>query len=223
MKAVYVEEVEKILKYFVCGFKKDEDECEEYHFEGIKTIAEKAFYAPWNVKRVFFDETLATIKKEAFKDCGELEVFCCGSEGDYNLLKGIEPNELLVSVKDTELQDSEKGESLGTDSEAQPSDSEQNQEIREKSETEFSVQTSAFVNCEDLHTVIFPKCDKLKIEKKAFAGCSSLRTVVADVKDIDFTENPFEGCPRELVFVCSKDSAVERFARENGYRSVYVH
>ena len=222
MKAVYVEEVEKTLKYFVFGLKKDENDSDEYHFEGIKAIAERAFCSPWNIKSVFFDESLTTIKKEAFKDCKDLELFCCGSEGDYNLLKGIEPNELLVSVKDTVLQDSEKGESLGTDSEAQPSDSEQNQEIREKSETEFSVQTSAFVNCENLHTVVFPKCGTLKIEKKAFSGCESLRTVVAFSENIDFTENPFEGCPRELVFVCSKDSAVERFARENGYRSVCV-
>ena len=156
MKAVYVEEVEKTLKYFVFGLKKDENDSDEYHFEGIKAIAERAFCSPWNIKSVFFDESLTTIKKEAFKDCKDLELFCCGSEGDYNLLKGIEPNELLVSVKDTVLQDSEKGESLGTDSEAQPSDSEQNQEIREKSETEFSVQTSAFVNCENLPAGVIP-------------------------------------------------------------------
>ena len=193
MKAVYVEENEKILKYFVFGLKQNEDECEEYRFEGIKTIAERAFYSPCNVKRMFFDETLTTIKKEAFKDCDELKIFCCGSEGDFNLLKGINPNELL---------DSEK-----------------------KSENTFSVETSAFANCESLHTVIFPKCKTLKIEKNAFSGCSSLRTVVAVTGKegkIDFTGNPFEDCPKELVFVCSKNSAVERFARENGYRYVYV-
>lgn len=214
MKAVYVEEVEKTLKYFVFGLKQDEDECEEYHFEGIKTIAERAFCSPWNIKRVFFDESLTTIKKEALKECGELEVFCCGNklsgdsrnedgQGNFNL------NELMCYLKVTESQESEG----------------QNADAKQKSEnisTEFTVQTSAFVNCENLHTVVFPKCGTLKIEKKAFSGCESLRTVVAFSENIDFTENPFEGCPRELVFVCSKDSAVERFARENGYRSVYV-
>ena len=56
MKAVYVEEVEKTLKYFVFGLKKDENDSDEYHFEGIKEIAERAFCSPWNIKRVFFDE-----------------------------------------------------------------------------------------------------------------------------------------------------------------------
>ena len=55
MKAVYVEEVEKTLKYFVCGLKKDENDSDEYHFEEIKAIAERAFCSPWNVKLVFFD------------------------------------------------------------------------------------------------------------------------------------------------------------------------
>lgn len=204
MKAVYVEENEKILKYFVFGLKQNEDECEEYRFEGIKTIAERAFYSPCNVKRMFFDENLTTIKKEAFKDCNELKIFCCGSEGDFNLLKGINPNELLDSEKKSEQASGKK-----------ISDSKRNL-------TEFNIETSAFANCEKLHTVVFPKCNSLKIEKKAFSGCESLRTVVAFSENIDFTENPFEGCPKELVFVCSKDSDVERFARENGYRYVYV-
>ena len=183
MKAVYVEEVEKTLKYFVFGLKQNENEYEEYHFEQVTTIAERAFSSPWNVKRVFFDEKLSTIRREAFKDCKELEVFCCGSEGDFNLLKGIKTNEL-------------------------------------SSENGFDVQTSAFADCENLHTVIFPKCSTLKIEKNAFSGCGSLRTVVCLSDSIDFTENPFEDCPKELVFVCSKNSAVERFARENGYRYI---
>lgn len=214
MNAVYVEDVEETLKYFVFGLKQDGDECEEYHFKGIKTIAERAFCSPWNVKRVFFDESLTTIKKEAFKECSELEVFCCGNklsedsrnedgQGNFKL------NELMCSLKVTESQESEG----------------QNADAKQKSEnisTEFTVQASAFANCENLHTIVFPKCNTLKIEKKAFSGCESLRTVVAFSENIDFTENPFEGCPRELVFVCSKDSAVERFARENGYRSVYV-
>lgn len=214
MNAVYVEDVEETLKYFVFGLKQDGDECEEYHFKGIKTIAERAFCSPWNVKRVFFDESLTTIKKEAFKECSELEVFCCGnklSEDSRNedVQENFNLNELVFSLKVTESQDSERQNTVS-------------KQKSEKFSTEFNVQASAFANCENLHTIVFPKCNTLKIEKNAFSGCESLRTVVAFSENIDFTENPFEGCPRELVFVCSKDSAVERFARENGYRSVYV-
>lgn len=199
MKAVYVEEVEKTLKYFVFGLKQEYDECEEYHFKEITTIAERAFSAAWNVKRVFFDECLTTIKKEAFKNCGELEALCCGREDDGKLIKGIETNELPLPSDDKDSR---------------------NKESTEKPESEFTVQTSAFENCESLHTVIFPKCGTLKIEKNAFSGCGSLRTVVCLSDSIDFTENPFEDCPKELVFVCSKNSAAERFARENGYRYI---
>ena len=196
MKAVYVEEVEKTLKYFIFGLKQDEDEYEEYHFKGIKTIAEKAFCSPWNVKRVFFDECLTTIKKEAFKDCSELEVFCCGNLNLENISENIKLNAIFES------------EGENTTEKTAPDD--------------FTVETSAFARCESLHTVIFPKCNTLKIEKNAFSGCESLWTVVAFSKNIDFTENPFEDCPKELVFVCPKDSAIERFARENGYRYVNV-
>lgn len=84
----------------------------------------------------------------------------------------------------------------------------------------FEIQSSAFEGCSRLDTVIFPKCKKLVIEKDAFSGCESLRTVVALCDDIEFTENPFEDCPDYLTFICFKDSRVEKFARENDYRSI---
>ena len=83
---------------------------------------------------------------------------------------------------------------------------------------DFTVQTNAFKNCCSLNTVIFPNCDTLTIEKNAFSDCEALRTVVAFADNIDFTENPFADCPEYLTFVCKKGSAVEKFARENGYR-----
>lgn len=84
----------------------------------------------------------------------------------------------------------------------------------------FIVEARAFEDCASLGCVIFPKCDTLTIEKDAFDGCGSLRTVVAFCEHIDFTENPFAGCPETLTFVGTQGSCVERFARENGYRFV---
>ena len=186
MKPVYVEK-DQTLEYFIFGLNESNiDNLEEYTIKGISEIGERAFHAPWNVKRVFFDENLAKIKKEAFKDADELEVFCCtGKKGEENFLKGLETNKLLDV-------------------------------------TEFSVETLAFSGCVNLHTVIFPNCGTLKIEKNAFSDCKELRTVVAIAEEIDFTENPFSDCPEYLTFVCEKDSAVARFARENGYNRIYV-
>lgn len=191
MNAIYVEKTEKSLKYFITGLDvpKDNDyntkSCGEYLFQDINTIDEKAFFLANDVKKIFFDENLMSIKKEAFKNCSSLEIFCCGSDGDYNNLRGIKISELAENVN-------------------------------------FSIETSAFVGCENLNTVILPKCHVLKIEKNAFSCCTSLRTVVALSDEIKFTENPFEDCPKELVFICTEGSAVEQFARENGYRSVNV-
>ena len=105
-------------------------------------------------------------------------------------------------------------------------------------ESDFTVQKDAFKNCSKLETVILPEikktefkrkgskkvdeAKKLIIEKDAFSGCESLRTVVALCDEIDFTENPFTDCPDYLTFVCRKNSKIDRFARENDYRSIYV-
>ncbi len=89
-------------------------------------------------------------------------------------------------------------------------------------ESDFTIQKDAFKNCSKLETVILPQCKELIIEKDTFSGCESLRTVVALCDEIDFTGNPFADCPDYLTFICCKDSKVEKFARENGYRSIYV-
>ena len=192
MKAVYVEE-NGILKYFIFGINETNDEIdsEEYRFEGIKIIKNNAFQNPRNVKRVFFDKNLKTIEKEAFKDCSDLEVFCCGEYSGQG----------TKSIKNLKINELQKEENL-LDA--------------------FTVQAFAFAGCEELHTVVFPRCSKLTVEKSAFSGCEKLRTVIALCDKISFTENPFKDCPKELVFVCTKDSATERFARENGYRVVNV-
>ena len=126
-------------------------------------------------------------------------------------------NELVTETK----MEKSSGQPENKEIENNQENSESNKDMEIKKEN-FIIQTSAFSGCENLHTVVFPKCSKLVIEKSAFENCSSLRTVVAFVDEISFTENPFEECPKELIFVCSKDSEIERFARENGYGIIYA-
>lgn len=198
MKPIFVKN-EKELKYFIFGSnikveeaddseesKEFEDMDDSYRFEDIKVISEKAFYNPWNLRRVYFDDNLKEIKKEAFEDCSELEVFCCGEVCNNNddkdsTIKGLKFNKKVDS---------------------------------------FVIETKAFSGCKQLHTVVLPKCDELIIEKDAFKDCKELRTVVCLCNKISFTENPFENCLESLVFVGNKNSDLERFARENGYRYV---
>ena len=220
MKAVYVKENNE-LKYFIFGMneKYDEIDSEEYRFENIEIIKSKAFQNPWNVKRVLFDEKLKTIEKEAFKDCSKLEVFCCCQVSNLQKkeIVNLKINELVTETK----MEKSSGQPENKEIENNQENSESNKDMEIKKEN-FIIQTSAFSGCKNLHTVVFPKCSKLTIEKSAFANCSSLRTVVAFVDEISFTENPFEECPKELIFVCSKDSEIERFARENGYGIIYA-
>lgn len=216
MKAVYIKENAKV-DYFIFGMNEvnDEIDSEEYRFENIEIIKNKAFQSPWNVKRVFFDEKLKTIEKEAFKDCSELEVFCCGKFCDQQKEKivNLKVNELII---EQELE-SESNQAAEADNNKKNAGNQTDVVLKKY---DFNVQTAAFSGCESLHTVVFPKCSKLIIEKSSFENCSSLRTIVAFADKISFTENPFEECPKELTFVCSKDSEIERFARENGYRFV---
>ena len=186
------------LKHFICALKEGKNEKEELEFKDIDTIAQNAFINAIGVKEATFQGNLKTIKKEAFKNCEDLEVFCCGE-------KNNEATSPITGIKIT---------NLGTEN------------------SEFTIETSAFTKCKNLHTVILPDCKKLVIEKDAFDGCSSLRTVVCFAEEIDFTGNPFESCPETLTFVGkregnkeenkkkNKTSELERFARENGYRFI---
>lgn len=88
-----------------------------------------------------------------------------------------------------------------------------------------TIQAHAFKDCAKLATLVLPKVNDehtLVIEKDAFCGCGVLRTVVALCDKADFTGNPFVDSSEHLTFVCKENSCVARFARENGYRSVYV-
>ncbi|MDE7292048.1 MAG: leucine-rich repeat domain-containing protein [Treponemataceae bacterium] len=88
---------------------------------------------------------------------------------------------------------------------------------------DYTIQVNAFKDCAKLATLVLPQVGgTLVIEKDAFCGCRTLRTVVALCDKADFTGNPFADSPEHLTFVCKENSEVARFARENGYRSVYA-
>ena len=200
MKAVYVKE-NNTMKHFIFGINEKNNgiDSEEYQFNSIEIVGNKAFQNPWNIKRLFFDEKLMIIEKDAFKDCSELEVFCCGkiSESEADAIMNLEVNKLGIRKNSTN----------------------ENDEVK----TDFIVQTLAFSGCENLHTIVFPECSKLIIEKYAFKNCSSLRTVITFADEIFFTENPFDDCPKELTFICKNDNTqIARFARENGYGVINV-
>lgn len=91
----------------------------------------------------------------------------------------------------------------------------------------LSVQYQAFKECAKLHTVVFPEIKKgatIRIEKESFLNCYELRSVILIGNGtFEISEDAFSGCDtKKLVFVCTKDSIVEQFARENGYRWVNV-
>ena len=224
MKAIYVKEG-KELKYYVHGLyddkfnkclvmaqnKKKTDkidiknlitylqtnagELNSLMFNDIETVSDSAFKNACGVKEVCFDESLKTVKKSAFENCEDLELFACEGTGTSST------------------------ENKNSNNTQKPVLTVENFQIPENVDI-FTIEAFAFKKCKKLKTVILPKCEKLVIEKAAFEDCSSLRTVVCSAKEIIFTGNPFEDCPESLVFVCSKGSAIERFVRENGYRCV---
>ncbi len=194
MENVYITAKKKELTYFIFGV--NEKEAGKLWFSGIEKIKSEAFKYSSSLKQVFFSGELKLIEIGAFKNCEKLEVFGC-----------VEKD---VKTDEQDFKNNLKKRKIHIEG----------IEILQISSGDFQIQTYAFESCSNLHTVILPKCSKLVIEKNAFKGCSSLRTVVAFCDEISFTENPFEDCSEDLVFVCKKKSAAERFARENGYRIV---
>lgn len=201
MNAIYIKENNE-LNYFLFAMNKNIENNEECYFSDIQTIKSDAFKNVKNLERIYFNEKLQKIEKNAFKDNISLEVYsCCNIEKcKENNNKNLELNDIIADKTADKTAD----------------------ETADKQKKNFTVEAFSFSGCEKLNTVVFPKCSKLTIEKFAFENCSSLRTIVVLAKEISFTDNPFEDCPSDLVFICNKDSTVERFARENGYGIVYV-
>lgn len=167
------------------------------------------------------------------KDCSESNVFR-GIKTIKNKAFYLAPNlkrvffdKSLKIIKQEAFKDCSDLEIFGpTDIAESQSDIIFNEEyikkMKKNKKKSLTIETLAFSNCENLHTVILPYYQSLKIEKDAFSGCTSLRTVITFAKTFSFTENPFRECPKTLVFICSKNSFIEQFARENGYRSICV-
>ena len=170
--------------------------------DGITAISESAF-ANSDVESILFSSCSSgcyTIGKSAFENCDKLKTVIFGELGEDEVFK--------VKKEDKEIETSIL----------------KNVKLASAADDNLTIQTNAFKGCSSLTTLILPQISgTLTIEKDAFSGCEKLRSVVAVCGNADFTGNPFSGCPAHLTFVCKKDSKVDRFARENGYRSVHVN
>ena len=82
----------------------------------------------------------------------------------------------------------------------------------------FKIESLAFSNCKNLHTVILPECKNLTIEKDAFKNCENLRSIFIPAKKVMLTENPFKDCDN-LVLI-SNNETIKKFARENDFRCI---
>lgn len=204
MKPIFIRNEEKELKYFIFGSNikveeaddsKESEEFEDmddsYRFEDIKVISEKAFYNPWNLRRVYFDDNLEKIKKEAFEDCSELEVFCCGEVCNNNddkdsTIKGLKFNQ--------------KVDSFVIETKAFSGCTQLHTVVLPECD-ELIIEKDAFKDCKELRTVVC-LCNKISFTENPFEDC--LESLVFVGKKDEKQE-------------CSD---LERFARENGYRYV---
>lgn len=170
MKPIFVKN-EKELKYFIFGSNtktkeskktkksKDVEDMEDsYRFEKIESISEKAFYNPWNLKRVYFDDNLKEIKKGAFEDCSELEVFCCGELCDNNdsTIAGLKLNEKDVKSFKIETKAFSGCTQLHT--------------VVLPECDELIIEKDAFKDCKELRTVVC-LCNKISFTENPFEDC----------------------------------------------------
>ena len=153
MQPVYIENLDNTMKYFICGIEENSKNHDSCNFDAINEISERAFLFSRTLKQAIFTNSLKTVKKEAFKGCEELELFCCGKLGSD--AKTEEKESTLKGVDIAEL------EKTGS--------TEKPQNI-----TQFTIETSAFANCNKLHTVMLPKCENLIIEKMRFLVAKNL-------------------------------------------------
>lgn len=185
MKPIFIRNEEKELKYFIFGSnvkveeaddsgnsektegvaeseepKEFEDMDDSYRFEDIEVISEKAFYNPWNLRRVYFDDNLREIKKEAFEDCSELEVFCCGEVCNNNddkdsTIKGLKFNQKVDSfVIETKAFSGCK----------------QLHTVVLPECKKLIIEKDAFKDCKELRTIVC-SCKKISFTENPFADC----------------------------------------------------
>lgn len=202
MKPIFVQKSTNELEYFIFGSnikveeaddsKEFEDMDDSYRFEDIEVISEKAFYNPWNLRRVYFDDNLKEIKKEAFEDCSELEVFCCGEVCNNNDDKDSTIIGLKLNEKDVK--------SFKIETKAFSGCTQLHTVVLPKCD-ELIIEKDAFKDCKELRTVVC-LCNKISFTENPFEDC--LESLVFVGKKDEKQE-------------CSD---LKRFARENGYRYV---
>ncbi len=192
MNTVYLGEKEGHLEYFICKLPGDDKTVSVEN----NVIAREAFKNAKEVECVSL-ETCETVEEYAFEDCVELKIV-----------------EWRKSKKESNEESNEEGKA------------ESIKGIEIAKVTKLTIQHAAFKNCSKLQTVILPNATeenttgKITIEKEAFAGCGDLRTVVFyGTWKIDISDDAFIGC-QNVTFLCEKDSTVERYAREHGFRIV---
>ena len=220
MKSMYIEKGnKKNIAYFIGSFK-DNNFVE---IDNTATISESAF-AHSDVEKILFKNCSPNIGEKAFEGCESLVT-------------------VIFGELEKDKQDNDKSETTNnqtTNNQTTNNQTTNNQTTTENYETKigkntiknlklastssaYDIQANAFKDCAKLATLVLPQVSStLTIEKDAFSGCGALRTVVAICDKVDFTANPFADSSEHLTFICKENSDVARFARENGYRSVYV-
>ena len=200
MEGIYLEN--KSMAYFIAGYK---DNTFVEISSSAASISASAF-AHSDVEKILFKDCPESIGEKAFEDCESLTTVIFGELGKNGTA-------------------ADEGNSNSANCETKIGKSVLKNVKLVSAGDDFTIQANAFKDCAKLATLVLPQVDdehKLVIEKDAFSGCNSLRTVVALCDKADFTGNPFADSPEHLTFVCKENSEVARFARENGYRSVYV-
>ena len=210
MKSMYIEKGnKKNIAYFIGSFK-DNNFVE---IDNTATISESAF-AHSDVEKILFKNCSPNIGEKAFEGCESLVTVIFGElekDKQDNDKSETTNNQTTNNQTTTENYETKIGKNTI-----------KNLKLASTSSA-YDIQANAFKDCAKLATLVLPQVSgTLTIEKDAFSGCGALRTVVAICDKVDFTANPFADSSEHLTFICKENSDVARFARENGYRSVYV-
>lgn len=82
------------------------------------------------------------------------------------------------------------------------------------------ISKEAFAGCINLSCVVTKNTTK-EIGERAFYNCTNLRSVKIHKSVTQIADDAFEGCPN-AVFYCEKDSYAEEFAKQHGYKIIYM-
>lgn len=141
---------------------------------------------------MYFDTKLETIKKEAFEDCSELEVFCCEERCNNNYDEDSKIEGLKLNKKEIK--------SFKIEAKAFSGCTQLHTVILPECD-ELIIEKDAFKGCKELRTVVC-FCDKILFTENPFEDClESLVFVGNKDKEQEFSD-------------------LERFACENGYRYI---